>query len=763
MGITLTLSQQRASDAIKRRVLECLKGEIDKKHTTFYAMTGAGKTVVVSKAIESIVDSYAGDIAFMWISPGDGALHIQSFDKLRYNLRHDIKCVILDKTIRGMSHISKNEVAVINWEKFNKKNSTAMKDGDYIGLPSIWANTKELNKLCLIIDEEHTNNTENAQYLIDKINPDVVVSMSATPIQAPHVRISHEDLVNEEVVKKRVYINKGTDEFKKKNPDIDNLHIALECAYEQNLALKKALKKCGSAINPLMLIQVPNMRKGAARIELIKAFFAFKEVSEENNNLAVWVTKSKGDTDVTMTTPGFDKESVKDDDSPIDVLIFKQAISTGWDCQRAYVWVKLRSNMSEVFEVQTMGRVMRQPGRRYYDNEILNVGYVYTDDDNFEVKSSEYEVQFIDWLPTRLKDGISLSLLNYYRKWDDREIIAKSINESIGFNEVLSITFNNEFGITDKDVYKNIDLLTNKGYNVSTGILSRDMIGDSSIDSSDIAKGSFRAEADRFSGKMSSYEIVERFEDIVMQGLNVCGIAKNSYVNARGALLGWVQSYLGFTHGKHTDPLYSFFIRNWINMVEIFVKSIENYKVHRDIDRLKKQENKPTEELWSLKPIYQFNDTNYEEVHYNKYAFDRCYLNKGRSQIERKFTDVLNASDIVEWWYKNMDGGREHFSVYYKYENKYHLFHVDFIVQLKNGYIFIADTKEDRERMLSEKGINKSMGLQRYIREQQSKGEKIIGGIVTRNKIGNLKIWTEEKPYEVSDMLDDWKNLNEII
>ena len=32
----------------------------------------------------------------------------------------------------------------------------------------------------------------------------------------------------------------------------------------------------------------------------------------------------------------------------------KQAISTGWDCPRAKILVKLRENMTETFETQTI-------------------------------------------------------------------------------------------------------------------------------------------------------------------------------------------------------------------------------------------------------------------------------------------------------------------------------------------------------------------------------------------------------------------------
>jgi len=761
MRFTLTLSQQRASDAIKYRVIKALKGDQDKKYTTFYAMTGAGKTIVMSDAIESVIESYKGNVSFMWISPGDGALHIQSFDKLRGTLRGDIKCTILDKTIRGMSHISKNEIAVINWEKINKKVNLLMEDGDYVGFPSICENTRELNKLCLIIDESHTNNTENTAYLMSLIKPDATIAMSATPLQSPNVRIGYEDLVNEEVVKKRIEVNLGVTEFKENNSDVGNLHAALECGHKLRSLLKEFLIQEGSDINPGILLQVANGRKGNTQIKEVKEFFRGKGTSEDNGNLAVWVAELRGDkyvTDATITTPGFDKEAVRQDNSPIDVLIFKQAISTGWDCQRAYIWIKLRDGMTPRFEIQTVGRVNRQPNRKYFDNEMLNVGYVFTDDLGFEVKNSEYEVQFINWLPTRLKKDISLTLDNYYRKWDDRVIIANSTEDSIGFHEVLINTFNKKFGIIDRDVYKNIDLLTAKGYDVSTRILDSYMIGDSSVEVSDIAKGEFKAVANHLKGKASSSEIIGRFEDQILQIMSSCGIAKNSYGNVSRALVRWAIEHLGFSHGRHVDPLYSFFIRNWGNFGDILMDSIEAYKIYRAQDKANKLKTKPKMEPWSLKPWHQFNDQNYEEVKYNKYAYTKCYLNRGRSEIEKIFANYIDSHDNVEWWYKNMDGGREHFSVYYEYENEYHLFHVDFIVKFKNGKILIVDTKEDKRELMSV-GIAKSIGLQKYIKEQNEIGLKIFGGIITRNKLGKLKIWMKEEPYQLSEMLDEWDDI----
>lgn len=92
-------------------------------------------------------------------------------------------------------------------------------------------------------------------------------------------------------------------------------------------------------------------------------------ITRENKRLAVWLSDDKTE-DVLEDIQAFD--------SPVDVLIFKQAIATGWDCPRASILLMFREIKSITFEIQTVGRIMRMPELRHYSHEILNRGYVYT-------------------------------------------------------------------------------------------------------------------------------------------------------------------------------------------------------------------------------------------------------------------------------------------------------------------------------------------------------------------------------------------------
>ena len=78
------------------------------------------------------------------------------------------------------------------------------------------------------------------------------------------------------------------------------------------------------------------------------------------------------------------KDSVTHNNAEPVFLLFKQALATGWDCPRAKVLVKLRENMSETFEIQTLGRLRRMPNAKHYGRDILDCSYLYTFDEDYK-------------------------------------------------------------------------------------------------------------------------------------------------------------------------------------------------------------------------------------------------------------------------------------------------------------------------------------------------------------------------------------------
>ena len=94
----------------------------------------------------------------------------------------------------------------------------------------------------------------------------------------------------------------------------------------------------------------------------------------DNGMVSKWMSEDKRDLPKNLT----------DNDGIPVFLLMKQAISTGWDCPRAKILVKLREGMSENFQIQTIGRIRRMPEAKHYEDDLLDFCYVYTFDEKFK-------------------------------------------------------------------------------------------------------------------------------------------------------------------------------------------------------------------------------------------------------------------------------------------------------------------------------------------------------------------------------------------
>src|SRR5690606_30904630 len=119
-------------------------------------------------------------------------------------------------------------------------------------------------------------------------------------------------------------------------------------------------------------------------------------------------------------------ENINDYDSKVDFLIFKMAVATGWDCPRAYVLLKLREVKSEVFDIQTIGRILRMPERYHYENELLNKAYIYTNNDDIQVKMEN--LNMVKWIKSIIRDGLeNIELISYYKRDESNMLINRPI------------------------------------------------------------------------------------------------------------------------------------------------------------------------------------------------------------------------------------------------------------------------------------------------------------------------------------------------
>jgi type III restriction enzyme len=95
------------------------------------------------------------------------------------------------------------------------------------------------------------------------------------------------------------------------------------------------------------------------------------------------------------------------------------------------------------------------------------------------------------------------------------------------------------------------------------------------------------------------------------------------------------------------------------------------------------------------------------------------------STPERRFSEFLEANKAyIDWWYKNGDEGKQHYSIPYENSQKEKaLFYVDFVVRMKNGQVFLFDTKTENS---DSEAPNKHNALIEYIKDKGLQGGVIV-------------------------------------
>lgn len=391
----------------------------------FQAPTGSGKTITIARYIQDIAEESDEDICFLWISIGKGDLHRQSQKSVKREIGEAIECSLLEDEFFGSRDIiNRNEVVFVNWEKIRTKDkktnefkNVLMKDSENNNFPLILENTRNNNRrIILIIDESHSSSTtERALEIRDEIiQPDLTIEMSATPILTGNmnakVEVDPVDVINEGMIKKEIIINdKIAKIIKNEEEEKTSELLVLESAYYKQEELKQRYNElyknseCKTKITPLTLIQLPNSSYGEQKRESVERFLKSKGITTSNGKLAIWLSDEKVNEEADI---------LNSLDSKVEYLIFKMAIDTGWDCPRAQVLLKFREVNSIVFEIQTVGRILRMPEAKHYTDEVLNKAYVFSNIQSITIKKEVYNPNIIKSYVSNVKEEYKASIFN---------------------------------------------------------------------------------------------------------------------------------------------------------------------------------------------------------------------------------------------------------------------------------------------------------------------------------------------------------------
>lgn len=732
------------------------RGEI----IVFQAPTGSGKTVIVAKFIEELIkERNKNDLCFIWLSIGKGELHIQSKKSLENIFNGSPKVSLVeDGFASGKGFIGRNEVIVANWEKLRSKDGETgewknilMKDGEQINFRELVDETNKRRKIILIIDESHIGHTaDRTREIREIINADVVIEMSATPKNTQcnvKVEVNPNDVIEQGMIKKELIINEGISEISKKESDSQNL--ILKSSLVKREELKKLFEKEGVDINPLVLIQIPNSDAGEAKLASVQAYLDQNGINTDNGKLAIWLSDKKTD----------NTENISDQNDKTEFLIFKQAIDTGWDCPRAHILVKLRESSSEIFEIQIVGRILRMPERKHYDNEKLNTGYIYSNVESITVKPDEYKLNIINRLPAdRIGSYKTIKLPSYYKTRADYGDIKAN------FYDTFVIKANEYFGIKSEKTNDNKKFVEKKGLSLDLEKYSQKIMADTGIQTKnfDLLRGEIKAD-DFTKLSASSDEIENKYYSFLKENLGSFSNIKRSMPILSSVFYQWFEEYLGFNLKKESVFIQSILISddNKKHFEKILSDSVDEYKKVKDIEVKKRLAEGEQFYNFDVPEREYFNENISEKVErVPHYAMKPCYLDKVRSEPEKAFENFIEENgDKIIWWWKNGENKNDYFGIKYAINNEIHTFYPDYLVQFKDGGLGVFETKDqsDVDGLTVTKA--KAERLQEYIKEQKIKG--LWGGIIVKK--GNQILLNDLLKYNwdkvKSNDWSEWKPL----
>ena len=740
--------QQKAVRKLVDETIDLLRHSGHRKTLIFKAPTGAGKTVMASQMLADLTeelqsrgDSPYQQVAFIWIAPNK--LHQQSYFKMKnyFTETRLLRPVMYDEIDQSEGVIRPGEILFVNWESINKEKNVMVRDSEQnASLYEITRRTQEEQGLPIIvvIDEEHlfwSKSADKSAKVLQRINPKVEIRISATPkTGSDHiVTVSREEVVKEEMIKKQVVLN--PDITKGYNDENElNIHL-IQCALEKRRLLAEAYKKEGSNINPLLLIQLPNdtsesmTAEDSAIATQVKTYLrAIKDITTENKKLAVWLSGEKENLD-----------GLEDPDNMTEVLLFKQAIALGWDCPRAAVLLIFRKLQSNQFTIQTVGRILRMPEQKFYKNDLLNVGYVYTDisKDQIQIVAEDMDYLNKDALQAIRREHLNnVALTSYYSvyKSSDRNRLGpdfkKELIDCFSRNwlvkwQQFSFSFDDE-ETSEPEPAQNVAEQNRKQVEQSQNI--------------------------QFAVTRLGVRVPE---NIVFQNeLAIIDVEKNKHEFARSAgevrriYIDFCRSLLGsFEKAHSTDVLAGYLLQAMEELFELFetdamkvilyhankpkftdivTKALANYE--RKLQERQRQAKERAFEKYNwevpAERLYK-ESTHHVMAKVEEHALLPFIELNTVSTPERRFSEFLEANKAyIDWWYKNGDEGKQHYSIpYVNSQGEKALFYVDFVIRMKNGKVFLFDTKTENS---DSEAPNKHNALIDYMADKGLQGGIIV-------------------------------------
>lgn len=710
------------------------------KTLVFKAPTGSGKTVMVAEFLKLFVENRPDNKAFSFIWTAPRQLHTQSKDKLEeyFEDTRALKCSFFeDLTDRK---IGEREILFLNWESINRANNIYIRENEQdFYLSSIIENTFDEGRIIvLVIDESHhTSTAENSRGLIDMFRPKITVEVSATPILQGDERITvhREEVIAEEMIKKQVAIN----------PDFKNIisaqsaegikvesgakestnEFVIKVALAKREELAQAYRDVGSNVNPLMLVQLPDRRHGVEDVkdEIIEILREKHNITVDNERLAIYLSEDKENL-----------ETITKKDSGVEVMIFKQAIALGWDCPRAAILTLFRDWRSIVFSIQTVGRILRMPELRHYENDDVNVGYVYTNLSDITIHK-DVAGDYITIKRSKRKELYQdIELLSFHSK-RFREITRlspKFINYFLQAANELSL----KSRITT-------DITQIKQKLITDGLITEP---DEEFEHLQPQQGEFLPShsGDTVQRVQTNKEVQNMFDSFIIESLSPLYPDFRSIDRVKQSLYRFFNNEfpMKFEYGGVNAQMIVLDKQNNQYFIDVINRAKDLY-----LAEVKKRERELVrDDNWEVPSSVNF-PNEYILKEKSLSILEPFYERENASTIEKEFADFLDSKpDEIDWWFKNGERDGTFFAITYSDNGETKLFYTDWIVKYRDGRIGLFDTKAG---ITAETAKARAEGLARYIKQENEKSRNLFGGIVIQK--GNSWYLNDNVVYEYAE------------
>lgn len=748
------------------------------------APTGSGKTLVTALTLASIhAKPQNPGFIVLWFSPGKGGLHRQSSNALQTFLANstlDVTLLESKSDINASKNPTSGQVFVVNWENLWQIDNgmwvnKMMQAGDEANLFTLLTNASDsgLDMIC-VIDESHTqlggDNTKKLVETIRGFRPFIQLEVSATPVRKPEPNleklgvqveyaIPFQEVVDAQMVKKSVQLNADFDKTIVDHPD-DALQVqVLWAAWEKTQQLREAYEKEGSETKPLLLIQYPDGKRAEAVTEIVEEFLAARGLVKDKT-YATWLSGDK--------TPALGE--IKWNDSKYQALIFKQAIATGWDCPRAHVLIQFRKPESKTFQIQTLGRLMRAPEQKHYDNEDLNSAYVYSDIADAEVQVTADDPNYVirDFMLRRSSSyptsGLYLSSIFQPRRRDYHYPLSATMEEAL-FEELEKAVGSRLPAVRPIETLSEI---------LTDGVLDAERILG--------GKNAF-FEGQKRAGTLSDLVVQVLFDELLTSKIGPYSSKEQSRPRIKKNLIKWFKSKDEYWEA---DEIQHFCLGKQdliSSAIESACIASANNEEQQAVAEARAKRRTKTD--WEVPANELIAPIQWEETSDLGNLWEPSYVRINRSQPELRFEAWLGqqaAAGKVSWWWKNGTRDEKYLGIPYDYRDglsgnpSEEITYPDYLVMAENNVLWCLEVKDIDDMGSEPNGRThcKAKGLANWanVMNQPERLDiinspcKVEAGVVVPNrkgviqiKIGNPNDW--KVPSQSNwDQNKSWKSLS---